>query len=290
MQCVIVNRMARVGLFGPSLLQLENSAKPTSMHSSIIAKLLKLLKVISETQKPLTFSELAKKCDLNKSTIHRLLAIGVEERLVQYDKQRKVYLLGSTVFELVRNAYSGYDIQSVALDEMLKLHEQFDANITIGVPSGMEVVYLRILESRHSLGGVQRPGMREAVHCSASGKALLAYLPDKVIAAKLDDYEFERFTERTICTARDFKAALNSVREHGFGRNDREEYDHFLGISAPIFNYVSEPIAVLNIWSDHPRHSIDDLIEWSEDLKAAAARVTSMIGGVSPDIETLTKS
>lgn len=257
------------------------------MHSSIISKLLKLLHVISETQKPLTFSELAKKCDMNKSTIHRLLAIGVEERLVQYDKHRKVYLLGPTVFELVRNAHKGYDIQAVALDEMLKLHEQVDANITIGVPSGMEVVYLRILESRHSLGGVQHPGMREAVHCSASGKALLAYLPDKIIASKLDDYEFERFTERTICTAREFKETLNSVREHGFGRNDREEYDHFIGISAPVFNYISEPIAVINIWSDYPRHTIDDLLEWTDELKAAANRVTASIGGVAPDINTL---
>lgn len=260
------------------------------MHSSIIAKLLKLLTVISETQKPLTFSELTKKSDLNKSTIHRLLAICVEERLVQYDKSRKVYLLGPKVFDLVRNAHKGYDIQAVALDEMLRLHERFDANITIGIPSGMEVVYLRILESRESLGGVQRPGMREPVHCSASGKALLAYLPDKVIAARLDDYEFERFTERTICTAREFKAALNAVRENGFGRNDREEYDHFLGISAPIFNYVAEPIAVLNIWSVYPRHTIDDLVGWSEELKAAAARVTAMIGGVAPDIAELTDS
>lgn len=260
------------------------------MQSSIISKLLKLLKVISESQKPLTFSELAKKSELNKSTIHRLLSIGVEERLVQYDKQRKVYLLGSTVFDLVRNAHKGYDIQAVALDEMLRLHEQYDANVTIGVPNGMEVVYLRILESRHSGGGVQRPGMREAVHCSASGKTLMAYLPDKVIASKLDDYEFERFTERTICTAREFKVALNLVREHGFGRNDREEYDHFVGISAPVFNYLAEPIAVMNIWSDYPRNKIDDLIGWSDDLKASAARVTEMIGGVAPDIETLKQS
>lgn len=257
------------------------------MQSSIISKLLKLLTEISETQKPLTFSELTKKTELNKSTIHRLLAIGVEEQLVQYDKERKVYLLGPKVFDLVRNAYKGYDIQAVALDEMLKLYETYDANVTIGVPSGMEVVYLRILESREAMGGLQRPGMREPVHCSASGKALLAYLPDKVIASKLDDYEFERFTERTICTAKEFKAALSQVRDCGFGRNDREEYDHFVGISAPIFNYLAEPIAVLNIWSGYPRHTIDDLLGWSDNLTAAAARVTALVGGVAPDIETL---
>lgn len=253
------------------------------MQSSIVHKLLALLSVVGETQKPLTFSEVVEKTGLNKSTIHRLLAIGVEERMLRYDSHKKVYLLGSRVFDLVRNAYNGYDIQAIALDEMIRLLDLFDANVTIGVPSGHEVVYLRVLESAQSMGGVQRPGMRDPVHCSASGKALLAYYPDQVLASLLKGYEFKRFTERTIDNAQDFKAELDFVREHGFGKNDREEYDHFLGISAPVFNYVGEPIAVLNIWSVYPRHSMQDLVGWSDELKASAGHVTELIGGVMPE-------
>lgn len=252
------------------------------MRSSIVHKLLTLLTVISAAPKPLTFSEIVKKSGLNKSTIHRLLAICVEEDLVRYDDQSKDYFLGSKVFDLVRSAYSGYDIQAVALDEMVKLFDLFDANVTLGIPSGLEVAYLRILESPQSLGGAQRPGMREPVHCSASGKALLAFLPDKVIESKLKGYEFKRFTKRTIANVTDFQAELAFTREFGFGKNDREEYDHFLGISAPIFNYVCEPIAVLNIWSVHPRHTMSDLLGWSAELKASAGRVTDLIGGAMP--------
>ena len=257
------------------------------MKSSIIAKLLALLTIISQTRKPLTFSELVTKSGLNKSTIHRLLAIGAEEQLIQFDKTRKSYLLGSKVFDLVRNAHSGYDIQAVALDEMLRLHGLFDANVTIGIPNGTEVVYLRILEANSGSGSMQRPGMREPFHCSASGKVLMAFTPDKIVKEKLVDYAFETFTDRTITNAQDFLATLSQARETGFGTNDREEYDHFLGISAPIFNYAAEPIAVLNLWTTHPRHTLSDLIEWSEDLKASTAQVTKLIGGVAPDITAL---
>ena len=253
------------------------------MQSSIIHKLLSVLTVISETQQPMTFSEIVEKTELNKSTIHRLLSIGIEERMLQFDERRKVYMLGPRVFDLVRGAYNGYDVQAMALDEMVRLHEVLDTNVTLGVPSGQEVIYLRVLESRHSLGGVQRPGMRDPIHCSASGKALLAYYPDAVRDSLLKDYAFKQHTKRTITNAQDFSAALDFVLEHGFGKNDREEYDHFLGISAPIFNYVAEPIAVLNIWSAYPRHTIDDLIGWSDELMASAARVTQLIGGVRPD-------
>ncbi len=253
------------------------------MKSSIVHKLLAVLTVISETQKPMIFSEIVSKCGLNKSTVHRLLAIGTEEGLVRYDGQSKAYFLGPRVFDLVKSAYSGFDIQAIALGEMVKLFDRYGTNVTLGIPSGSEVVYLRILEASHSLGGAQRPGMREPVHCSASGKALLAFLPDKVIASKLKDYEFTRFTSRTITNSETFLAALSNVRSQGFATNDREEYEHFLGISAPVFNYLGEPIAVLNIWSVYPRHTMDDLMGWSEELRLSADRVTELIGGVKPN-------
>ena len=257
------------------------------MQSSIVAKLLTLLTVISETRKPLTFSELVAKSGLNKSTIHRLLAIGSAEGLVQFDAQRKVYLLGPKVFDLVRNAYRGYDIQAVALDEMMRLHGMFDGNVTIGVPSGLDVVYLRILEARDSLSAVLRPGMREPMHCSASGKALLAFLPDKMIASKLDGCDFERFTDRTITGAAELRGELESVRQNGFASNDREQYDHIVGISAPVFNYMSEPIAVLNIWTVYPRHTLPEIVGWADELLASTSRVTELIGGTEPDLASL---
>ncbi len=254
------------------------------MQSSIIHKLLEVLTVISSAPKPLSFSDIVSEAGLNKSTVHRLLAIGIEENLVRHDTTNKVYYLGSKVFDLVRNADSVSDIQAIALDEMIKLFDRYNANVTLGIPSGHEVAYLRILEAPQLLGGVQRPGMREPVHCSASGKALYAFLPDPVIASKLKTYDFKRYTDRTVTSAADFVEELNFVRAHGYGKNDREEYDQFVGISAPIFNYLSEPMAVLNLWSVHPHHSIGDLLGWAEDLKVSARRVTDLIGGAVPEL------
>lgn len=252
------------------------------MQSSIVAKIMSLVTVISETRSSMTFSELVTKSGLNKSTLHRLLAICSEEGLVQFDKSNKVYLLGPKVFDLVRNAYNGYDIQTIALAEMMQLHTQFEANVTLGVPSGTEVVYLRILEATSALGNIQRPGMREPMHCSASGKVLMAFLPSGIVAARLQNYDFTEFTERTITDADTFSATLAQVRDDGFAYNDREEYDHFHGIAAPIFNYLGEPIAVLNIWTLYHAHSTDELLSWAPVLMDAAARVTGLIGGKAP--------
>jgi DNA-binding IclR family transcriptional regulator len=112
---------------------------------------------------------------------------------------------------------------------------------------------------------------------------LLAYLPDAVIASKLDGYEFEVYTERTITNASVFKADLSDARANGFAQNDREKYNQFHGNSAPIFNYLAEPIAVLNIWSVYPQHRLGDLLAWTPELLTSSHRVTELIGGLHAD-------
>ena len=73
----------------------------------------------------------------------------------------------------------------------------------------------------------------------------------------------------------------------GYAINDREEYEHFVGVSAPIFNYLSEPIAVLNIWALHQRCPVEELSKWAEDLMESASKVTELIGGKAPVLEYL---
>lgn len=257
------------------------------MQSSIVEKLLVLLTLISQSSKPPTLTELVEISGMNKSTMHRLLSLGLENQLLQCDNDGKSYLLGPKLFDLVRSAYSGNDIQNIALGEMLRLHKLVAENITIGVPAGSDTVYLRILEAVRSVGHMPLPGMREPFHCSASGKAWMAYLPDSLQEARLNAHTFERFTDKTITNDQAFREILMRVRELGYGTNDREEYEHLVGISAPIFNYLAEPIAVLNIWTLHTRYPIEELVTWAGELKASAQRVTELIGGVSPTLKSL---
>ncbi len=257
------------------------------MQSSIVEKLLQILSLVSEANKPLKFAELVSASGMNKSTMHRLLSLAQQNELVQFDKGTKSYLLGSKIFDWVRNAYQGYDIQTIALNEMMRLHRLVGENVTIGVPVGNETVYLRVLEARESLGSIAHPGMREPFHCSASGKALLAFRPDSTIKTVLANHDFVKFTAHTMTSARKFKNVLEEVRMAGYATNDREEYEHFVGISAPIFNYLSEPIAVLNIWSLHQRCSVKELSKWAEELMASTSNVTKLIGGKAPVLEYL---
>ena len=250
--------------------------------SSIIKKSLGLLTAIGESGTPMSFTQLAVTTGYNKSTTHRLLTLLKKERLVQYDDVSRTYLLGPKLFELVRRAHEGYDIQAVALEEMIRLYKLTNRNITLGVLEGNEVVYLRLLEADQPWRGMTRPRMRVPIHCSASGKVLTAYLEPELISARLKNYRFARKTKRTIVDAAKFQRTLARVRKLGYATNDREEYDHLVGISAPVFNYTGDVIAALNVWSISTESSLEELVAWAPELMASSKKITELLGGHSP--------
>ena len=107
----------------------------------------------------------------------------------------------------------------------------------------------------------------------------LLFLPAGTRSAWLDKCELSRFTERTITSRDELEVDLEAVRGRGYATCDRENVEYVNGIAAPIFNYMGEPIAALNIWALTFRKPLGDLLEWAEELKSSAHRISTMIGG-----------
>ena len=248
-------------------------------QSSIIEKSIALLDVVGDANRPQTFTEIAKASGFNKSTTHRLISILTTEGLLQYDEGTKTYMLGHKLLQLAQKAWRGFEIQAVALNDMLRLHEEVQENVSIGVLQGSEVVHLRMIESQYHWGVA--PVMREPAHSTAVGKVIVAFLPPEIRAAWLDRQSFPRSTKRTITSRRAFEKELARVRDRGLATNDREDMDYVVGIAAPVFNFLGEPVAALNIWAPTNRCSLADLEVWSEALKSAADHVSGLIG--APD-------
>ncbi len=253
------------------------------MQSSIIQKSVGILDVLSNANRPVTFTDIQRTSGFNKSTVHRLLSILTTEGLVQHDNLTKTYLLGNKLLQLVRNAAQGFEIQTIAMPEMQNLSARTRENITIGVLHGHEVVYLHVIDADYDWGLVQRPGRREPVHSTATGKSIIAYHPSDALNAWLDRHEFVSFTKNTITDRAVFERELGNIRSRGVATSQQETVDYINGIASPIFNYLGEAIASLNIWSPDFRHGYADLLEWADELKAAADRVTHRIGGEYPE-------
>ena len=247
----------------------------------MISKAIQLLSIIGKAKCPMAFSDLVRESGLNKSTVHRILKNLIDEQMIQFHQPMKVYLLGPKAFDMMKQAYGGYDLQALAIDGMMELQKLTGRNVSLSVVEGDNAVVLRAFDSSHSFGGHSRPGLREPLHVCAAGKALVAYLPEPLFEAKFAKYDFFSRSDYTITSLSDFRADLEKVRKLGYATSNKEEYDYICGIAAPIFNYVGEVIASINLWGTTDETSLAELEKHTEILIKTTQKVTELIGGTT---------
>jgi len=245
----------------------------------VLNKSVALMDALSRAEGAVRFVDLVKSAGLPKSTSHRLLASLVREGLVSFDERTQKYSLGLKLMTWASRTWNNIDVANVAVEEMELLHAQVGEQVSLAVRDGMNVVYVRATDSNQKLNiSASQIGDREAAHCTAVGKVMLAFLPDAVLQEFLGTIELHRFTEHTITAPELFSAQLAKIKQTGFAYSDREQHDLIRGIAAPIYDFEGRVIAALNVWAPVFRVEADTLLGWADPLMHAAARISQKMG------------
>lgn len=128
----------------------------------------------------------ARRVELPKPTVHRLLATLVSIGVVERAGQR--YQLGMHLFELGQAVAEKTDLREAALPFMEDLYEATHEIVHLAVLDGIEVLYLERIRGHRSMKLASKVGGRQPAHCTGLGKALLAFTPEaaaRVLAGPL---------------------------------------------------------------------------------------------------------
>jgi DNA-binding IclR family transcriptional regulator len=177
----------------------------------------------------LALSEISHRVGLPKSTVHRLAsqlcAVGWLER------NSGGYRVGLRLLELGSVALQRTGLREVAFQHIHSLALRTGLAVHLGILDHGEVVYLdRIAMTRFSLP--TRVGGREPAHCTALGKAMLAFEDQPSQASALGS--MPRRTEFTVIEPRAIQAALDSARQTGAAYDREEAYKGLGCVAAPI--------------------------------------------------------
>lgn len=74
----------------------------------------------------------------------------------------------------------------------------------------------------------------EPLHISASGKTILATLPEEEVRARIQQHGLEQYTDNTITDETELFEELDRIREQGYAVNDEEEILGYCAVAAPI--------------------------------------------------------
>lgn len=120
------------------------------------------------------------------------------EGLIEQDRRTGGYRLGLVVFELGEAVRVHLGLHAAAGPVLSWLRDHTGESSQVGVLDGSDVVYVDRLERSHSLRLFTETGRRVPVHCTSSGKVLLAYLPDEQSRAVLTHLPLPALTPHTL--------------------------------------------------------------------------------------------
>ena len=245
--------------------------------SSVVSKCTRILDLLAEAQRPLSFTEIARQSGFVKSSTHRILAILQSEGLAEFDQRSRAYRMGPKLIAWAMNAWHKTDLQQNAAAELEHLCTTTGYNVALAIRDDDSVLYLRVLDSfpvRHAA----KAGEHAPIHCTAVGKALVAFLPDEQRSNLIKRLRLEQFTERSITNATAFARELARVRKRGYSLNDREEFLQVCGIAAPIRDHQAQVAAAVCIWAPVKQADIEVLSGLADLLLDATRRISIRIG------------
>jgi IclR family transcriptional regulator, acetate operon repressor len=189
-----------------------------------------LLTQVVHCAEPVTFAELTAASGLAKSTTSRLMMALERHQLVRRDGDGRFW--PGELF--VRYAWRGTaetDLVAVAQPFLDRLGEQTGETINLSVvSSGAMVEQLAQVDSQFMIGGTNWVGLAVPLHCSASGKVLLAFG-----AAELPPGRLKRRTTRTVTTRAALLTELAVIRGRGYAVTDQELEPGLVAVAAPVF-------------------------------------------------------
>ncbi|MDO5700583.1 MAG: IclR family transcriptional regulator [Bowdeniella nasicola] len=190
-------------------------------------------------------SELARRCDLSKSTAFRLL--GILARNGAVERAGSSYRLGPMLFELAEPEPSPHiDLLNETLTPYLaKLFEVTRQTVHLAVLSGHEVFYLNKLHAQFKVSSPSRIGGRVPAYCTAVGKMMLAY--DHDATEQILRGDLEHWTPHTITDPDKLRAELETIRETNIAYDRQEIMMGLNCIAAPVMSPARLPVASFSV-------------------------------------------
>ena len=146
----------------------------------VLHKTLDILERIKTTDGGYKLADLARKVELPKATVYRILST-LEGRGYLDRSADGSYRLAKKLFDLQRTVPLEQTLHRVSQPVMERLAASCKETVNLGIVDAGEVVVINTVESPQAVRMSSKIGNRRHLHSTAIGKVMLAGMPDKEV-------------------------------------------------------------------------------------------------------------
>jgi DNA-binding IclR family transcriptional regulator len=265
-----------------TLVSTDNRKSATSHENSPVRKALLLLNYLARSPKAVSLAELSRALDLPKPTSHRLALMLSELGFVEKDALNARYSIGSGFEEIALNALRNGAGSSARRSLMDGLSERLGVRTNFVVLKAGKLLYVEWVESTSTLRIDVRPGTQIPVHCSASGKLLMAFAPASLRERFLKTAPFPPYTRSTITTARAFARELEAIRRRGHAEDDEEFIPGVCCLAVPVRDQGGDVVAGLAVMAPEASFPLSKARQHLGDIRDCADAISQALGWGHP--------
>lgn len=238
---------------------------------------LRLLSVLANEGRPMSLAELTAQLNLPKGTVHRLCANLTAAGFLSRDVDERIFTVGPALRRLALDTLNHGTLRGLRHGVLTALVREVGETCNFTTLDGTEVLYLDRVEAKWPLRLTIEIGAHVPLHCTASGKLLLAYLPKRQRDAVIKRIPLPRLTPTTMTSTEEVRAECDRIVEEGFSR-DREEFvAGLIAIAVPVRDAEGTVRATIAVHGPTARMTMAQAEAKLGALRAAAAQMGGLL-------------
>jgi DNA-binding IclR family transcriptional regulator len=166
---------------------------------------------------------------------------------------------------------------NIARPAMEELRDKGGEEIALYVVEGDRRVCVARVQSLHEIAKVGPVGTYYPLHAGASGKVLLAYLPEDQRNAIIKG-RLEKYTSLTITDCKKLEKDLMAIRDKGYAVSRGEREPDAFSVTAPIWDASGKAVASISISGPNFRLTDKQLKKNIQEILTASKEISYRLG------------
>lgn len=247
---ISITEDVRVGSTGPG---------PVGKHSAVmeeayggrtiqsVDRALTVLEVVANEPDGLPLAQISERTGLNPSTCHHLISTLVQRGYLTHLSRTRGYALGPKIREISEANEPEKDPAVLLREDLRELGDRLGLGVQLAVLSDTSL--MTKLSFPSSVNKIDEPNEIEkmsALHATATGKAILAWIPDTELARVISANGLTAYTDRTITSLSGLVEELRLVRRRKSSIDDEEFRKGIVCIGSAIRKQDGEVVAAIS--------------------------------------------
>jgi len=199
------------------------------------------LRALENEKEGLSLGQIAKKVELPRSTVQRIVNALAEEHLLIGASLNARVKLGPSILRMASN--SDFDFTAEVRPHLEALSQITGETVDLSVQEGGKMVFVDQIAANHRLSAISAIGESFSMHSAANGKAALSLMTDSEISSLLNG-DLPKETPNTITNLDELLSTIADIRETNIAMDNQENAEGICALGTAFRDPLGRTYAV----------------------------------------------